>query len=117
MGSDPNKDVPVSGRGAEGTDGHTFSSLDFEGVTVKSPYVVIIPDKIGSKDANNGESTDNRARRMDDPRDAPDMLIGMDVLKKLHLYIAFNEEKIYISPGEAALVGTSADPIAAQVAQ
>src|SRR6185437_13934461 len=28
----------------------------------------------------------------------PDMIIGMDVLQKLHIYIAFGENKMYISP-------------------
>lgn len=27
----------------------------------------------------------------------PDMLIGMDVLRQLHIYIAFAEEKLYVT--------------------
>jgi hypothetical protein len=29
------------------------------------------------------------------------MLIGMNILSKLHLYIAFGERKIYITPASA----------------
>jgi hypothetical protein len=29
------------------------------------------------------------------------MLIGMNILSKLHLYIAFSESKIYITPASA----------------
>ena len=38
-----------------------------------------------------------RTKKVDDLDDRPDMLIGMDILKKLHLYIAFGENKLYIS--------------------
>jgi hypothetical protein len=33
--------------------------------------------------------------------DIPDMLIGMDVLRKLHLYIAFGEAKLYVTDAAA----------------
>ena len=59
--------------------------------------MVIVPDLIGSKDPNNGMRTDTRAKRVDDLEDRPDMLIGMDILRKLHLYIAFAENRLYIS--------------------
>ena len=29
------------------------------------------------------------------------MIIGMDVLRKLHMYIAFGERKLYVSPASA----------------
>jgi hypothetical protein len=29
------------------------------------------------------------------------MLIGMNILSKLHLYIAFKEDKVYITPASA----------------
>ena len=64
-----------------------------------NPHIRIIPDKIGSKDPNNGFVTGTRTQKVDD-RDvlAPTMLIGMNILSKLHLYIAFREQKIYITP-------------------
>ena len=32
----------------------------------------------------------------------PDVIIGMDVIKNLHLFIAFKEKKIYVSQASAA---------------
>jgi hypothetical protein len=101
--------VPLNTRGMAAAFGRVFSSLDFEGVAVKNPHIVIRPDLIGSKDPNNGFRTDTRVMKDDDLEDRPDLLIGMDVLKKLHLYFAFGETRIYISeastppkPGESA---------------
>jgi len=106
--------VPLNSQGMAAAFGRIFSTLDFEGVAVKNPHIIIVPDLIGTKDPNNGMRTDTRAKMVDDIEDRADMLIGMDVLKKLRLYIAFGENKLYISeastppklPGAAAPVVT-----------
>lgn len=77
--------------------GHIFSTLTFDGVTVTNPHVAVIPDLIGSKDPNNSSRTDMRIRRIDD-NIGPQLTIGMDVLRKLRLYIAFGERKLYVTP-------------------
>jgi predicted aspartyl protease len=108
--------VPLNARGMAAAFGRVFSSLDFEGVAVKNPHIVIRPDLIGSKDPNNGFRTDTRARMVDDLEGRPDLLIGMDVLKNLHLYFAFGESQIYISEaakpqqGGAASANTAPQP-------
>jgi len=78
---------------------HVFQKLSFEGLEVGNPHIAVIPDKVGSKDPNNDFVTGSRVHRTDDldPTD-PKMLIGMNILSKLHLYIAFSENKIYITP-------------------
>ena len=81
--------------------GHAFSTLDFEGVAVKNPHIVIVPDLVGTKDPNNGFQTGTRVKMVDDLEDRADMLIGMSILKKLHLYIAFGENKLYLSEASA----------------
>ncbi|HYS45725.1 MAG TPA: retropepsin-like aspartic protease [Rhizomicrobium sp.] len=93
--------VPLNAQGMAAAFGRVFSTLDFEGVAVQNPHIVIIPQLIGSKDPNNSARTDSRARRVDDVEDQPDVLIGMDILKKLRLYIAFDENKLYISEASA----------------
>ena len=93
--------VPLNSQGMAAAFGRVFSTLDFEGVAVKNAHVVIIPNLIGKKDPNNGFRTDTRTKMRDDPDDPADMLIGMDILKKLHLYIAFGENKLYISEASA----------------
>ena len=101
--------VALNAQGMAAAFGHVFSTLDFEGVAVKNPHIVIVPNLVGTKDPNNGFQTGTRAKMVDDLEDRPDMLIGMNILKKLHLYIAFGESKIYLSeasvpskPAEAA---------------
>jgi predicted aspartyl protease len=89
--------VPLNTQGMAAAFGRVFSTLDFEGVAVHNPHVVIVPDLLGSKDPNNGYRTDSHIKKVDDDVDRADLLIGMDILKKLHLYIAFDEKKLYIS--------------------
>jgi len=78
---------------------YVFQKLSFEGLEVNAPHVAIIPDKVGSRDANNDFVTGSRVHRVDD-RDSSDpaMLVGMNILSKLRLYIAFSENKIYVTP-------------------
>ena len=81
---------------------HVFQKLSFEGLEVGNPHIAIIPDKTGSKDPNNSVVTGSRLHRIDDADSSdPVMPIGMNILNKLHLYIAFNERKIYITPASA----------------
>ena len=89
--------VPLNAQGMAAAFGRVFNTLDFEGVAVKNPHVIVMPDLVGSKDPNNGFRTDTRAKRVDDLEDRADMLIGMDIVRKLHLYIAFGESRIFIS--------------------
>ena len=93
--------IPLNQQGMAAAYGRVFSTLDFEGVAVTNPHVIIMPDLVGSKDPNNARQTGNLTRMMDDPDDPPDMLIGMDILRKLHLYIAFDESHIFISEASA----------------
>jgi predicted aspartyl protease len=85
-------------RGAKAFE-HVFQNLSFEGMAVNNPHIVVLPDKVGSRDVNNDFVTGSRVHRVDDvDSSAPVMLIGMNVLRNLHLYIAFSESKIYITP-------------------
>jgi predicted aspartyl protease len=88
---------------------HVFQKLSFEGLEVGNPHIDVLPDKVGSKDPNNNFVTGSRIHRVDDA-DAGDpvMLIGMNILSKLHLYIAFSENKIYITPASPPQAPTAA---------
>jgi len=101
LGPESPGNIPLNNQGMAAAFGRVFSSLDFEGVGVTNPHVIIIPDLVGSKDANNGFQTGSRVRKVDDLDDQADMLIGMDILRKLHLYIAFDETNLYISEASA----------------
>ena len=56
------------------------------------------------------DSTGERVERFDNPNLVSQVTIGMDVLRKLHLYIAFNERKLYIT---AAAPAAAAQPATA----
>jgi predicted aspartyl protease len=57
---------------------YPFKLLDFDGVTVSNPRLQVV-------------SSDFLPRGID-------MLIGVSILRRLHLYIAYDEEKLYITP-------------------
>lgn len=68
---------------------HRFRTLTFGGVTVINPLFVLKPGPMG-------------VRKAGDPQ-SPDITIGMNVLRKLHLYFAFGERMLYVSaaPGKS----------------
>ena len=84
-----------------------FASLSFDGVTVQNPLIIIQPLEYGG-----GKSDDtvvgSRAEHKDDQlnRLSADMVIGMDILRHLHIYVASRESKLYVTeatPGESVL--------------
>jgi len=88
-----------------------FSSLSFEGVAIGNPLVVIRPLQFGGgKNSDNRTALGSRAEHLDDQinRLSPDMIIGMDVLRHLHMYIAIKERKLYITPASAQENGAAA---------
>jgi len=79
---------------------YTFQTLTFDTVTVTNAKFVIHPNLIGSKDPNNAGRADTRLHRVDD-NIGGGITIGMDVLRKLRLYVAYGENKLYITPASA----------------
>jgi len=57
---------------------HAFKTMTLGDITVNNPKVALYPATIFGND--------------------PDMILGMDVLRKLHIYFAQREGKMYISP-------------------
>jgi hypothetical protein len=74
-----------------------YSALSFEGVTVKNPLVVVRPIQFGGKD--DPFVIGSRAVHVSDHMNllAPDIIIGMEVLRHLHIYYAAKEHKLYIT--------------------
>jgi hypothetical protein len=86
---------------------HAFKTLTFDGVTVTNPNFVVTPDLIGDKDPNNSSRTDTRLKRIDDYISV-DLTIGLNVLRRLHLYVAFGERNLYITPASASQTAPAA---------
>jgi len=60
---------------------YPFKQLDFDGITVTTPHIQVASDRFLPGD--------------------DDMIIGIRILRRLHLYIAYGEEKLYITPASA----------------
>jgi len=61
---------------------YPFKSLGFEGVKVNNPDILLFPDNVS---------------RMGSEK----LIIGMDVLRQLHLYIAYGEKQLYVTAATA----------------
>ncbi len=88
---------------------HAFHSLSFEGVSVSNPVIEIIPD-LQKGILARAPRTGTRILTNDEAQGLPDMLVGMDVLRHLHIYIAYKEQKLYITPADTPAPATSATP-------
>ena len=83
---------------------HQFHTLTFGDIAVTSPDVYVMTNRTGIEDEKltiRGAMTDPLNRY-----GSQQFTLGMDVLKHLHLYVAFGERKLYLSPagnGESAL--------------
>jgi hypothetical protein len=100
-------DVVELGRLGGGTNvvahARRFRSLSIEGVTVSNPMIALIPD-MNSRMGEGPSVAGGNDTRLGAPRSrsGSDMLIGMSVLRHLHVYIATKERKLYITAGVAA---------------
>jgi predicted aspartyl protease len=84
---------------------YSFHTLSFGGVVVTAPAFIVRPDLTGKNDAYDDYLTGSRLARADDKLGS-DVTIGMDVLSRLHVYIAFKEKTLYFtaagsSPGHS----------------
>jgi len=78
---------------------HTFHSLSLEGIAVGNPVVGIIPDLMRNA-VSNGSPIGSRLSNNDEAVSLEDITLGIDVLKHLHLYIAYKEQMLYVTPAE-----------------
>ncbi|HET7085055.1 MAG TPA: aspartyl protease family protein [Rhizomicrobium sp.] len=85
---------------------YKFSNLTFEGVTVSNPAILLIPDRLAGSTIEAGSYVASAGVKL------PELVLGMDVMKHLHMYFAFNEKKLYVSaaapaPPEVVVPGQS----------
>lgn len=84
---------------------HRFKTLALEGVAVSNPTLTLMPDLMRGKLYNprNKLEGDTRISNSAIETGLGDMILGMDILRHLHMYIAYKEQKLYVTPasGEA----------------
>ncbi len=94
---------------------YKFSRLSFGDIAVANLNVALLPDKVKSKERPEMQ-TEWRAKRVDEDFKLTPMMIGMDVLRHLHIYMAFKEGRFYVTPADAAQKAPSAPPATAKTA-
>jgi hypothetical protein len=76
---------------------HTFPQIAFEGVIAQNVPTLIEANSMVRK-LNRTPILGSRAQFSIDPSERiPDLALGMDVLHQLHLYAAFDENKLYVT--------------------
>jgi predicted aspartyl protease len=79
---------------------HNFSKLTFGGVTIDNPQIMILEDRM-NRNGDKAQQTGNRALLNNADMVLPNMVIGMNMLKDLHVYIAFGENRLYLTQTKA----------------
>jgi hypothetical protein len=75
------RNAPLRGIG-NGSYQYPFERLTFEGGNVPHPSITLVPEsRIGLGVRPHGES----------------LIIGMDMLRKLHIYISYGQRKVYFT--------------------
>jgi predicted aspartyl protease len=112
-------DVPATGtlidRPSATTYHHVFKSLGFEGIAVTNPDIDIIPDftkQIAQENATPELGSHIVGVKSNETQQS--MLLGMNILRHFHIYIAYKENRVYITPATSAAPAGAADaPVAA----
>jgi predicted aspartyl protease len=90
---------------------HTFSSLTLDGIAIKNLRVLVIPDRVTEADSPKYRYYMEGGKLYSQKRlEMPELILGMDVLKHLRLYFAFEEHKLYATPAEVPAIPVSEMP-------
>lgn len=83
----------------DGNYAYNFGVLSFGNVAIYHPYLVLT-HSVMVRGMNTGPRTGTLLRDVNQNNGLqPTLMIGTDLLKKLHIYIAFKEKMIYITQG------------------
>lgn len=90
----------LNGRTGPAVYSHRFKSLELAGIAVGNPELGVIPDLMGPNLEDPTSSIEHGTRIPDKDVETglPQVILGMDVLRRLHVYIAYKEQKLYITP-------------------
>jgi predicted aspartyl protease len=88
----------LSGEGRDGVYRTRFKSLVAGGVAIANPQIVLVRDALA--DRLKQEEIDAH-HLMPEVRRTPQLILGMDILRQLHLYIAYREKKLYVTAASA----------------
>ncbi|HEX4078096.1 MAG TPA: retroviral-like aspartic protease family protein [Rhizomicrobium sp.] len=83
---------------------HTFKGLELEGITIANPAIDIFENLAKARQTPQSGS---RISDADESGGNTDMVLGLQELHRLHLYIAYKEQKLYISSASAPTVAAA----------
>ena len=75
--------------------GYTFKTLAIGGLKISDPRLIVSPDLVGTKGTDTIRADSHVVRYTDNY--LPAVRLGMDVLRRLHFYIAAKEGKVYVT--------------------
>ncbi len=78
-----------------------FKTLTLSGVTVVNPLIYLVPDAMGDMARRDMDATKLQDYQGNAPISSPHLSVGLNVLRKLHLYISYDEDKIYATAADA----------------
>lgn len=79
---------------------HTFPQIAFEGVIASNVPALIQSYSMVHK-IRRAAATGSRLSSADDTGEPiPDLALGMDMLRQLHIYAAFGQNKLYVTPAQ-----------------
>ena len=77
---------------------YNFSNLSFGNVLIHNPHLVLT-HSVSFRGTDAGPQTGTLLRNVDHISTQPTLVIGTDLLKLLHIYIAFKERMVYVTQG------------------
>jgi predicted aspartyl protease len=80
---------------------YRFKSLSIGGLAINNPTIYILPNLAQQSFSHNHLGKEELDPQYAPRLDSPDVILGMDVISKLHLYIAYKEHKLYLTPADA----------------
>jgi predicted aspartyl protease len=91
---------------------HTFKTLELEGISIGNPTLLLSED-LAKDRARQSVMTGTRLFDANSQVGFTDVILGLNELRNLHLYIAYGEQKIYVTPASLpAGAATNASPTA-----
>ncbi len=78
---------------------YPFKSLSIQGLQVSNPSIDIIQDRIYR--APDRWEMEVPQLHNDEETRLPDLILGMGIISKLHLYIAYGEQRLYLTAADA----------------
>ena len=82
----------------DGENAYNFAVLSFGNVLIYHPHVVLTHSAL-VRGTSSGPQTGTLLRNVNQSATQPTLTIGTDLLKRLHLYIAFKERMVYVTQG------------------